>query len=111
MGKYNYFYVLYCQDHSFYGGYTTDLKRRLAEHNEGKGAKYTRPSSRRPAKMIYAEAYPSKSLAMQAEYAFKKQSRQAKEEFLSRQGVLPPYSALKEPSIIDQAMQKEDEDE
>lgn len=45
--KKQYFYVLLCKDNSFYGGYTTDLTRRLKEHNEGTGAKYTHPKSRR----------------------------------------------------------------
>ena len=58
--KVSYFYVLWCKDRSFYAGYTTDLKRREKEHNEGIGAKYTRPVSRRPLKMIYAETFASK---------------------------------------------------
>ncbi len=41
-----YFYLVRCRDRSVYGGITTDLRRRLGEHNEGVGAKYTR--SRRP---------------------------------------------------------------
>ena len=40
--KSHYFYVLLCQDGSFYGGYTTEPERRLTEHNSGTGAKYTR---------------------------------------------------------------------
>ncbi|MDF2903403.1 MAG: nuclease superfamily protein, partial [Bacillus sp. (in: firmicutes)] len=38
----HYFYVLECRDGSFYGGYTNHLERRIMQHNEGKGAKYTR---------------------------------------------------------------------
>ncbi len=53
----HYFYVLRCNDQSFYGGYTTDLSRRLLEHNKGIGAKYTRPASRRPLQMIHAESF------------------------------------------------------
>lgn len=88
--KINYFYVLYCGDASFYGGYTTDLTRRETEHNTGNGAKYTKPGSRRPVKMIYAEAFETRSGATKAEYAFKKQSRKKKEQFLQSQGVQFP---------------------
>ncbi len=42
MANEHYFYVLFCKDQTFYGGYTTDLSRRLEEHNNGTGAKYTR---------------------------------------------------------------------
>lgn len=82
-----YFYVLLCQDRTYYGGYTTDLARRLSEHNSGHGAKYTRPSSRRPAQMLYHEAFATKSAAMQAEYAFKKLTRKQKDLFLKNKGV------------------------
>ncbi|MDN6161650.1 MAG: GIY-YIG nuclease family protein, partial [Atopostipes sp.] len=70
--KKSYFYVLYCKDRSLYAGYTTNLKRREKEHNSGDGAKYTRPASRRPLKMIYAESYQTRSEATKAEAAFKK---------------------------------------
>lgn len=53
--KSHYFYVLLCQDGSFYGGYTTEPERRLTEHNSGTGAKYTRLAKRRPVIMIHTE--------------------------------------------------------
>ena len=62
--KSHYFYVLLCAHNTFYGGYTTDPVRRLAEHNDGIGAKYTRIRSRRPMKMIYTEAFTTRSEAM-----------------------------------------------
>ncbi|EST89371.1 GIY-YIG nuclease family protein [Vagococcus lutrae] len=80
--KSHYFYVLLCADNTFYGGYTTDPVRRLAEHNDGIGAKYTRIRSRRPMKMIYTEAFTTRSEAMRAEYAFKQLARHEKERFL-----------------------------
>ncbi|MCR2823359.1 GIY-YIG nuclease family protein [Lederbergia panacisoli] len=80
----HYFYVLECKDGSYYGGYTVDPSRRLAEHNSGKGAKYTRV--RKPVKMIYAEKHDSKSEALRAEYAFKQLTRRKKEQFLSEAG-------------------------
>lgn len=83
MAKLFYFYVLYCKDDTLYAGYTTDLNRRIDEHNSGKGAKYTRVAKRRPAKMIYSESFTSKSDAMKAEYAFKQLSRKAKEAYIA----------------------------
>ncbi|MFS0645369.1 GIY-YIG nuclease family protein [Siminovitchia sp. 179-K 8D1 HS] len=82
MGNNNkhYFYVLQCSDGSYYGGYTVDPERRLAEHNGGKGAKYTR--ARLPANMIHLEEFGDKGEALRAEYAFKRLSRHQKEQFL-----------------------------
>lgn len=78
----HFFYVLYCADKTFYAGYTTELARREAEHNTGKGAKYTRPRHRRPVKLVYAERYPTRSQAMKQEAAFKRLTRRQKEAFL-----------------------------
>lgn len=90
--KNSYFYVLWCRDNSFYAGYTTDLKRREFEHNEGTGAKYTRPKYRRPLQMIYAETFETRSDAMKAEAAFKKLVRPQKEAYLRENDVVFPLS-------------------
>lgn len=82
MDSKHYFYVLYCNDNSFYGGYTTDPKRRVKEHNSGSGAKYTRPASRRPVQMIHLEAFSTRPEATKAEYRFKKLARKQKERYL-----------------------------
>lgn len=82
----HYFYVLYCQDNSLYAGYTNHLGQRLQAHNSGKGAKYTRPASRRPVRMIYAESYGSKTQAMRQEYWFKQFTRLEKEAYLRDHG-------------------------
>lgn len=82
--KKHFFYVLHCADNTFYGGYTTEPERRLKEHNSGTGAKYTRIKRRHPMAMIYTEAFPTKSEAMKAEYAFKQLSRPEKEIFLKK---------------------------
>ena len=71
-----YTYILKCRDDSFYCGYTTDIKRRLEEHNAGKGAKYTIP--RLPVELVYFEKFDTKSLAMKRECAIKKLSREQK---------------------------------
>ncbi|MGV3467134.1 MAG: GIY-YIG nuclease family protein [Heyndrickxia sp.] len=80
----HFFYVLECKDGSFYGGYTTDIDRRFQEHNEGKGAKYTR--YRNPVKLIYYKEFVTKTEAMRAEYAFKQLNRLKKEHFLKEAG-------------------------
>ncbi|WP_137602564.1 GIY-YIG nuclease family protein [Paucilactobacillus nenjiangensis] len=78
-----YFYVLYCADNTFYGGYSDDVLKRFETHEAGKGAKYTRVKSRHPLHLIYSQRFDSKSEAMKAEYQFKHQSRLAKEHFLN----------------------------
>lgn len=85
-----YFYVLFCKDTSFYGGFTTNLSRREWEHNQGIGAKYTRMANKRPVKMIYAECFTTRSQATKAEYAFKKLKRNQKVTYLKRAGVKFP---------------------
>lgn len=82
-----YFYVLLCHDQTFYGGYTSDPERRLSEHNSGTGAKYTRIKKKLPVTMIYQERFSTKSEAMKAEYAFKKLTRQKKEQFLTNKNI------------------------
>lgn len=70
-------YVLECSDGSLYCGITTDLSRRLIEHNgTSRGAKYTR--SRRPVTMIVSVTHRSQSEALIAEAAFKRLSRNQK---------------------------------
>ena len=76
-----YMYVVECRDGSYYTGYTTDVKRRVAVHNSGKGAKYTR--ARLPVKLIYAQGFDSKEEAMSAEVLLKRKKRAQKERFLS----------------------------
>jgi putative endonuclease len=70
-------YLLECADGTLYTGVTTDIARRLAEHNEGeKGAKYTR--ARRPVKVVYEETCASRSEAQKREAEIRKLSRAAK---------------------------------
>jgi putative endonuclease len=72
----NFAYLLRCADGTLYAGWTNDLSRRLAAHNAGKGAKYTR--SRRPVALVYAEPFPTKAQAMRREWELKHLSRQEK---------------------------------
>ena len=76
----HYVYVVQCSDGSFYTGYTTDVQRRVAEHNEGEGAKYTK--GRRPVELVHVESFADQSSAMQREYAIKQLRRGAKESLI-----------------------------
>ena len=77
-----YMYVVECRDGSYYTGYTTDVKRGLAVHNSGKGAKYTRPQKRHPLKLLYYEEFDNQHDALSAEWHFKHQSRAKKIAYL-----------------------------
>ena len=65
-----YVYMLRCRDGSLYTGYTDDLQRRLAVHNSGKGAKYTRPLL--PVELVYFESFETKEEAIAAAKADEK---------------------------------------
>tara|TARA_Y100000310_G_scaffold345604_1_gene467150 strand:+ start:1789 stop:2046 length:258 start_codon:yes stop_codon:yes gene_type:complete len=72
-----YLYVVWCNDDSLYTGVTTDLKRRVEEHNtSSKGAKYTK--TRRPVRLMYSLEFEDRSSAQKAECKFKKLSRKQK---------------------------------
>jgi len=77
-------YILECADGTFYTGITTDVDRRVAEHNGSvKGAKYTRP--RRPVKAVYTREYGTKSEAAKEECRIKKISRNEKEKLIAKE--------------------------
>ena len=80
-----YLYILKCADKSLYTGITTDLKRRVGEHNEEKsgaklGAKYT--AGRRPVKIVYSKKFKDRSMASQEEARIKKLTRLQKLELI-----------------------------
>lgn len=70
-------YIVECADGTFYTGYTTDVARRVAEHNAGTGARYTR--GRTPVELVYTERFSAKSPALQREYEIKQLPRPKKE--------------------------------
>lgn len=73
--------MLKCNDDTLYTGITTDLDRRVNEHNSStKAAKYTR--ARRPLKLIYSEECEDKSSASKREYQLKQLSRVEKLELI-----------------------------
>ena len=73
-------YVLRCADDSLYTGYTTDIERRVEEHDCGEGAKYTR--GRTPVELVHVECFASKSSAMAREYEVKQLNRRQKESLI-----------------------------
>lgn len=66
-------YMLRCKDGSLYTGWTNNLERRVAMHQQGKGAKYTR--GRRPVELVYFEEVADKETALKRECAIKKLTR------------------------------------
>ena len=78
----NYTYILKCKDGSLYTGWTNDLEQRVAAHNTGKGAKYTK--ARRPVELVYFEEFETKEQAMKRGYAIKQVARKDKLELVRR---------------------------
>jgi len=71
-----YCYMVECADGTLYTGWTTDLRRRVAAHNAGRGSRYTR--MHRPVKLVYFEHLPNRSEAMRREAQIKRMKRSAK---------------------------------
>ncbi len=71
-----YVYLLECGDSTLYTGITTDIGRRLAEHEQGRGARYTR--SRKVARIVYTERAASRSAALRREAEIKRLKRSQK---------------------------------
>jgi putative endonuclease len=82
-----YLYILRCADRTLYTGITTDLKRRISEHNYGSlGARYT--FSRRPVKIVYSEEFKNRSVASKREHKIKKLKKFEKEELIKKGGTM-----------------------
>lgn len=78
-----YLYILKCTDETLYTGITTDLKRRVSEHNNSKlGAKYT--CARRPVKLVYSKKFKNRSNASKEEARIKKLKRNTKLKLISK---------------------------
>ncbi len=72
-----YVYILKCSDNTLYTGITTDIDRRVHEHNNlDKGAKYTR--ARRPVSLVYTQELTDRSSACKREYEIKQYTREEK---------------------------------
>ena len=76
-----YVYILRCSDDTYYTGITTDIERRLAEHNSGDSAtRYTR--TRRPVRLVYLEPATDRSSATTRENRIKRMTRKGKERLV-----------------------------
>ncbi len=78
----NYTYLLRCSDGTLYCGWTNDLEKRLAAHNAGQGAKYTK--SRLPVELVYSECYDTKEEAMRREFRIKRLTRAEKLKLIEK---------------------------
>jgi putative endonuclease len=79
-----YLYILECADKTLYTGITTDLARRMAEHNGAKlGAKYT--FARRPVRLAYSRKFKNRSAASKEEARIKKLKKSEKLELIEKQ--------------------------
>jgi putative endonuclease len=76
----HYVYVARCANGSLYTGYSKNVEQRIAMHNAGKGARYTRAN--RPVVLVACWSFKTKTEALQSEYAFKQLSRQKKLAFI-----------------------------
>ena len=81
-----YAYIVECADGTLYSGWTNDLKKRVAAHNAGQGAKYTR--ARLPVKLRYYEEFGDKTEAMRRECALKRLPRAAKLKLIENGAVV-----------------------
>lgn len=78
--KTNYIYIIQCADGTLYTGWTLDLDSRMEAHNSGAGAKYTR--GRGPVRLLYSEAFETKSEALKRENQIKKLKRAKKMQLM-----------------------------
>ena len=76
-----YVYILECSDGSYYVGLTSDIERRVVEHNQGVYDSYT--SRRRPVKLLWTDTFPDYDQAFAVERQVKKWSRAKKEALMS----------------------------
>lgn len=73
-------YLLECSDKTLYCGYTTNIEKRLEQHNKGLASKYTR--SRNPVKLVFVERKESRAVALKREAEIKGMSRKQKQEMV-----------------------------
>ena len=85
-------YLLECAGARLYAGITNDLAARFAAHRAGRGARFTRAFP--PLRIVAASRLPSRSEALKAEYALKRQPRAAKLAFLAACGTPLPADAF-----------------
>lgn len=77
-----YVYIVRCADRTLYTGVAKDVAARVAAHNAGRGAKYTR--ARLPVKLVHSEEAPDRGAALRREHAIKSLPRAAKRALFAR---------------------------
>jgi putative endonuclease len=92
-------YALRCADETLYTGVTTDLARRLSEHNSGQGARYT--AGRRPLVLIGAWRFADRGAAQRAEAEFRRLPRREKLQRIARQLPFAGSSFCSDEAIAD----------
>lgn len=78
-----YCYIVECADGTYYTGWAIDPEKRVAMHNKGRGARYTR--TRVPVKLVYVEELPDRLSAMKREIAIKRMNRKGKGNLISEE--------------------------
>ncbi|HZJ25066.1 MAG TPA: GIY-YIG nuclease family protein [Anaerolineales bacterium] len=73
-------YIVECADGTYYTGWAVNPERRVATHNKGRGAKYTR--MRLPVQLVYVEEQPDLSTALKREIAIKRMTRARKRKLI-----------------------------
>lgn len=73
-------YIVECSDHTYYTGTAIDVTKRIATHNRGDGAKYTK--TRRPVKLVASLGGLTRSEALRHEYKVKRQPKKDKVRYL-----------------------------
>ena len=76
-------YIVECADGTYYTGWAVDPEKRVAMHNKGRGARYTR--TRGPVRLVYVEDLPDRTSAMKREIAIKRMSRDRKGKLILKQ--------------------------
>jgi putative endonuclease len=77
-----YCYIVECADGTYYTGWAIDPEKRVAMHNKGRGARYTR--TRVPVKLVYVEELPDRRSAMKREIAIKRLTRSGKGRLIGK---------------------------
>ena len=78
-----YCYIVECADGTYYTGWAVDPAKRVAMHNKGRGARYTR--TRGPVKLVYVEELPDRKAAMKREIAIKRLGRTGKSKLIQEE--------------------------
>ena len=78
-----YCYIVECADGTYYTGWALDPEKRVAVHNKGRGARYTR--TRTPVKLVYVEELPDRTSAMKREIVIKRLKREGKGKLISEE--------------------------